>query len=76
MVIRLLIILTTTKIILATIKYIHNGFTTFFYLGIEEDVQKVLQMFETTWKIPFEDQDLATISTGMIVTPYLLIECT
>ena len=34
----------------------------------EEDVQKVLQMFQTTWNNPFEDQDLANISTGMIAT--------
>ena len=34
----------------------------------EEDVKKVLQMFETAWKNPFEDQDLANISTAMIAT--------
>ena len=34
----------------------------------EEDVKKVLQMFETSWKNHFEDKDLANISTGMIAT--------
>ena len=35
----------------------------------EDDVKKVLQMFESTWKDPFEDQDLVNVSTGMIATP-------
>ena len=30
----------------------------------EDNVKKVLQMIETTWKNPFKDQSLANISTS------------
>ena len=35
----------------------------------ENDVKKVLQMFEATWQNPFEDQELRNVSTGVIATP-------